>query len=156
MKINISKKQYHQLIQACDLTSSILGLLGDMVSDEYKKMSDEHEEFEQYILQYAKEMGYEDKVDSYKDRLFLVDGGNTEFDETLEDYDDYIFWSELETRLGKRDFFRTMTEAEKKEMDENNGWYPDRIHELYKKYGEEFQKHGLDRVEVNKDKSKNE
>lgn len=152
MQITISKKRYHQLIQACDLTSSVLGLLGDMVSDEYKKTSDDHEEFQQYILQFAKEMGYGEKVDSYKDRLFLVDEGNTEFDEILEDYDDYIFWDELATRLGKRDYFATITPEEKESIKKNNGWYTDRVHEIYEKYHKEFEKYGISRLNIDENK----
>ncbi len=41
-----------------------------------------------------------------------------------------------------------MSEKERKDIERNNGWLPERIHELYTKYEEEFEKHGIDRIEI--------
>ena len=37
----------------------------------------------------------------------------------MNDYDDEIFWDKLELCLGKRDFLRTITEEEKKQIKKN-------------------------------------
>jgi len=50
--------------------------------------------------------------------------------------------------MGKRDFENTKTEEEEKEVEESGGMLPHRISEIYEKYGEEFEKHGIERLEV--------
>jgi hypothetical protein len=55
----------------------------------------------------------------------------------------------LVTELGKRDFKNTITDEDEKYMDENDGWFPDRIHDIYESYEKEFDKYGLKNVVVN-------
>ena len=55
MKINITKKQYRQLIKAMALANATFGILGDTsVDSDYKQQSNDLEEFEKYLLQYNK------------------------------------------------------------------------------------------------------
>jgi hypothetical protein len=68
----------------------------------------------------------------------------------IEDFIDDTFWDELEVRLGKRDFDRTMTEEDDEYLEEHDGRLPPRAHAIYKRYHEEFDKYGIDRLEVNK------
>jgi hypothetical protein len=150
MKINLSKKQYEILIRALDAGSSVYGILGDNVSEEYKKQSNEIEKLEEYLLGFAKEFGREDMTQEFHGKLIMSDGFSEELQETVDEYDNETFWQELEMRLGKRDFERTVTEAEKKEIEDNNGWLPERIHGLYEKWGKEFEDYGIERLEVMK------
>lgn len=147
VKINLSKKQYETMIKAVEAGSSIYGILGDMVSDDYKKESNEIEDLQKYLLGFASDFGSSDMTEKFKGELIMSDDFSEKMEEVMDDYDDEIFWHELETRLGKRDFERTMTKAEKKEMEEDR-WYPKRIHELYDKWSKEFEDNGVERLEI--------
>lgn len=150
MKINLSKKQYEILIRVLDAGSSVYGILGDNVSEKYKKQSDEIEALEEYLLGFAKEFGREDMTQNFRDKLIMSDDLAEELQEAVDEYDNETFWHELEVRLGKRDFERTMTETEKKEIEANNGWLPERIHGIYEGWGNEFEKYGIERLGVMK------
>ena len=65
----------------------------------------------------------------------------------MSDYDDDALWSEFITRLGRRDFFRTVTPDEDKEM-EKRDWLPDRAQEFFDKYEKEFEEYGVERLEI--------
>jgi len=65
----------------------------------------------------------------------------------LEEYNEAEFWEALMVQMGKRDFFRSMTEKEKHVLEEE-AWLPERIQEMYQKYDDEFSKHGLERLEI--------
>lgn len=128
--------------------SSVYGILGDMVSDDYKKESDEIEDLQEYLLGFASDFGFPDMTEKFEGELIMSDDFSEKLHEAIDDYNDETFWHELEIRLGKRDFGRTITEAEKKEMKENDWWYPKRIHELYDKWSKEFEDNGVERLGI--------
>jgi hypothetical protein len=82
------------------------------------------------------------------DRVIMSDEFTEKFMDDSEEYNDVIFWDELETRLGKRDFERTITNAEKKEIAERGGWYSNRIEEIYRGWSTEIEKHGIERLGI--------
>lgn len=152
IKVELSEKQYLDLIKLVALGNSVTGILGDVMPEKkYKKESDRMEELESHLLNSAIASGStagNDLIDEFSAKVVL----DSEYYENeiltlLDQYDDYSFWSELETRLGKRDFHRTITKEEKAQFKKSN-WYPERVHKLYKKYREEFEKHALENVEV--------
>jgi len=153
MKIELSKEQFINLLKVSNIANSVLGILGDVLSGtDYKKKSDETKDLEEYLLRYTKDFGCSDLIEDFHGKTLLKDKIYEKIDEIVEDYDEYIFWSELEVRMGKRDFERTITEKEKQYIRENKGWLPDRVHEIYEKYRQEFENHGIDRLELKSDK----
>jgi len=153
MEINLTKEQYLNLLTMNYVADSVLGVLGDILPEEtnYKKKSDEIEKLGDYLLSYAQDFGCEDMIEGFHGKTLLKDEIYEKMQkEIMDEYDDYIFWNELEVRMGKRDFERTITEEDKKYIKENKGWLPERIHELYDKYREEFEKYGIDRLEIRK------
>ena len=94
-----------------------------------------HEKIENILSEIARQAGPD----------FLA----TDYIKHLELFVDDSFWDELEVRLGRRDFDRTMTEADTLYLESHDGKLPPRAHLLYKKYSEEFEKYGVDRLEVN-------
>lgn len=142
MNLTLTKKQYECLIRAIEASSSVYGILGD-VSDDYKKKSDEIENLRSHLLSFASEFGAEHIVEKFHNQIILSDGISKKLEEVIDDYNDENFWHELEIRLGKRDFERTITEKEKKEIKENGGWYPDRIQKIYDEWAKEFEKNGV-------------
>ena len=155
MEINFTKEQYEYLIKAIEAGSSVYGILGDSVSEDYKRQSNAIEELRKYLLSHAHELDANFMVEKYKGEVIMSDAFSEKLQEVIDDYDDETFWSELETRLGKRDFEKTMTEAERKEMQKNNGWYPERIHEIYESWNREFEKNGVERLGIVSDKDTN-
>jgi len=154
MKIDLTKEQYINLLEMNHIVDSVLGILGDIMPEKtkYKRKSEEITELEDYFISYVKDFGCEDMTEEFHGKTLLKDEIYEKLQEIMDEYDDYVFWNELEVRMGKRDFGRTMTEEDKKHIKENKGWYPERINEIYEKYRKEFEEHGVDRLEI-KEKS---
>ncbi len=150
MEIDLTKEQYQNLLDACAIADNVYGILGDTWPDTYKRQSERIEKVREYLLLHAEDFGCKDLAETFKGKLIPSDAYSAVMDVIMEDYDDETFWHELETRLGKRDFENTMTDAEREEV-EKKGWLPDRIHGIYEKWVEEFVKYGVDRLVINKD-----
>jgi len=149
MEIKLTKEQYINLLKMSHIANGVLGILGDVMPEaDYKRKSDEMEGLGEHLLKYAREFDCGDLVEDFHGKILMKDEIYEKMNEIIDEYDDYIFWNELETRMGKRDFERTITEEEKKYIEENNGWLPDRIHDIYEKYEKEFEEHGIDRLEI--------
>lgn len=147
MKINMTKEQYKMLVKMAMIASDVYGVLGDNVSDEYKKESDEFEEFRKYILEHAKDFGYKELVEEYMGKIIPSDDFSEKMQVVTDEYDNETFWYELETRLGKRDFERDMTKEEREQV-KKNGHYSDKIWDYYEKYQKEFEENGTERLVV--------
>lgn len=68
------------------------------------------------------------------------------YDEYILDYDDHIFWDELAERLALRDLARERG-VEETSLDRDK--YLRQLHSLEERYHQEFEEHGLDRLEIN-------
>lgn len=147
MKINFADRQYKNLIKMAEIGSNIYGILGDVISEEYKIQSDEIDELRKYLLSFAGDFNCENLTEEFRGETIMSDSFSEEMQEVMDDYDDETFWHELETRLGKRDFERTMTEIEEIKT-KKDGWYPDRICDIYEKYEKEFEEYGIERLEI--------
>ncbi|MFH1189006.1 MAG: hypothetical protein V1652_04165 [bacterium] len=148
MQIDLTKEQYECLVKALETGSSVYGVLGDCVSDDYKKESDEMEQLQKYFLSFASDfsMGY--ITEQFDEELIMSDEYSEQLQEAMNDYDDATFWHELMVRLGQRDLERTATEEEKQEMTKNDDLYLDRLNDVYQKLEEEFEDHGIERLEI--------
>ena len=147
MKINLTKKQYEILIRAVDAGESVYGIIGDEVSEEYKRQSNEIEELRTYLLELAPEFGCGHMIEKFQGHTIMEDGLAEKLWEAIEEYDDVTFWDELETRLGKRDFYRSVTKDDEKYMEEHS-CLPSRICGIYEKWGKEFEEYGVERLGV--------
>lgn len=132
-----------------DLANSVMGILGDYIEGKsYKEKSNNFEELEKYLLNFAKNFESEDLAEKWKGEIIISDKASKKYQKIIDDYNDIIFWEELAERMGKRDFERTITVEDEKYLNENNGWLPDRIHTIYNKYHKEFENNGIDRLEI--------
>jgi hypothetical protein len=150
MKINITKKQYRQLLFMNGLAGHILGIIGDSLPEKYKEKSNKLDELDDYLLSFAKDYECEEWVDEY-------DGKNRLDDEAYEkyivpimnDYDDDHFWNTLANKLAWRDFTHDHSKEEIKEMaKENNGYFGVPLYEYEQRYWKEFEKHDIARLEI--------
>ena len=145
MKINLTKKQYRDLMEVVLLGNWIRGGLYDQGLYDNKN----YDEIENYLIGFAKEFQCNDLVEKFHDEEIISDNFGKKIESLMESYDDFNFWDNLERRLGQRDFYESMTEKDRKEM-KNDNWLPERIHEIYKMYEKEFEKHGIEQLRIKK------
>lgn len=143
MQVEMSKEQFREMLLAAMFYDWICGGLADAKGEDFEK----YEDLEKFLLKIAKDNGFDDLVQKFHDRLVPSDELCEIEERIIDDYDDDVFWHELITRLGKRDFWRTVTPEEEKEI-EKQGWLPERVDEFYEKYEEEFEKNGIERLEI--------
>jgi len=153
MKINITKKQYRQLIEMCEIACNIMGSLGDQMNDEqnnYKEKYREYENIEKYLLQFAPEMESKDLVEKYEEKLILSDKYyEDEIIPITEDYEDLILHDSLANKLAWRDFLNEHSKEEIEKMAENNnGYFGVEIFDYEKRYWDEFEEHEFDRLKI--------
>lgn len=145
MNLNLTKEQFVELLQLVHLGGYVRNAVREQEGD-YDSKRDEALENMLYHIALDHEIpGIKKDEDGYT-------GPSSNLEEQwhtiIEDYDKDQFWFELERLLGQRDLDRTMTKAERDEA-EQVGWLPERVHELYEKYSDEFEKFGIERLEIN-------
>ncbi|MCX6375912.1 MAG: hypothetical protein NTU88_07780, partial [Armatimonadetes bacterium] len=145
MQLDLTKEQFRELLKAV--------IAGVYVREAVAEERDtpgwrEIRDIESYLLTVAGDSDSADMAESFHGVWVPADELSDEVDEELEEYGDQEFWHGLEMALGQRDFRRTVTKEEKKFIADNDGLFPERMHVLYKKYSKEFEKHGIDRLEI--------
>ena len=143
MQLEISKEQLKEMLLASLVYSWVYGGLADGRGEDFEQ----YHKLENYLLSVAKVNGFSDLVENFRGSFLPSDEMSEQVEEIMSDYDDDTFWYELTMRLGKRDFWRTVTPEENAEAIERE-WLPERIHEVYKKYEDEFDEHDIDRLEI--------
>ncbi len=146
MKINITKKQYWDLMRATYMADWMANAIcdGDMEQDDGIK------DVRNYIFSFAKEMGYEEYVkhDKMSGKYYAtLDMDDEQLTRALiERYDAHSFWGEAAERLGERDFEKKYTKAEIEKMDDDEHF--DKSMECEGKWAREFEEYGIGRVEI--------
>lgn len=143
MKIDITKKEYRQLLDMVEIAEWVLNSRSTGPSDEAKEYSDIY----QKILSYAKDMGYENLVTYDKD----LDGyfATAEYEESehmryIEEFEDDVFWEALPHRLAVRDLVKQFGEQKYEEMG-----FEERVSkliELESIYNKELEENGIDNL----------
>jgi hypothetical protein len=110
MNIELTKEQFANILRAVYIANDIIGLISDMVSEDYKKQYGEMDELREYLLKCAEKNGFKEFIDYYKEHIIPSDKLYEEMDKIKEDYEDFIFWDELEYRLALRDLEQKLTE----------------------------------------------
>lgn len=153
MKINITKDQYKELITMVAIANGIIGVLGDVMSEaDYKKRSEKMKDLEDYFLQFADDFGCSEltQENECEGKTILDD----EFYENkilpiITDYEEYAVHDTLSNELAWRDFRKEHSEKEMREMaKENGGYFGVALYDYEKKYWDEFDKNGFERLEV--------
>jgi hypothetical protein len=153
MKILFTKDQYLKLLKLVYLGNWMInairsGAKGDEIMKEY-------DELEQYIFSFAKEFGFEKyiefdkKLGKFYPTADFED--NTDVDKYKEEYDDDTFWDSLMYKLSWRDFvnkygMETINKMSIKERIEKEQPFLD-------KWADEIDKHGVQRIDINQDKT---
>jgi len=149
MKIELSKKQYRDLIEFLDTANYIFGYAGDMLDEKkYKKKSQTLDELIAHFLEHAKDFDSEDLVDEFEGSKFIDEEISEKHLEMIFEYDEYIAWEKLVKMLARRDFVRKYGIEAIKKMDDY-----ERIKkegEIEEKYWEEVEKYGVERFKIDK------
>jgi hypothetical protein len=141
--MKFTKKQFRELLLILLAGTWVRSAVMESRGEDFKKV----EEWNDYFALMAKQLGYDDLVDIFKGIITPSNDICLENEEEMEEFMDEIFWEELEVRLGKRDFYESVSKKDLSEMDKNP-WLPDRIDSFYRKYEKEFTKFGIGRLRI--------
>lgn len=135
MKLELTPAQYRSLVKQV--------FLGNWVANATKFEADqdqEAEEVEQLVFSLSRELRDFDLVqyDSKFQEYFPTRKLEEEVEAIISDYDDYVFWEELSSRLAQRDTLRKLGPVRVKTEEHLN----EQI-EIEEKYRIEFSKNGL-------------
>lgn len=148
MKINITKNQYRLLLDIVHAGNTMIN--GIRNQDELIK---EYEELEQYIFSFAKDFGFEDLIEydkQYKEYMPTREFDETIVEELIDEYDDYVFWQELEGNLAKRDVFKEFNGIIN---EDNREEALRRQFQIESNYEDEFINNGLNNVSIVEERS---
>ena len=149
MKIFFTKKEYRLLIDMISLSDWMMN--SNTIGPETANL--DHILLYQKLLSYSKEMQADDIVEPDKKSGKYYH--TNEYDEELHDkyiapYDEHVFWEELMTALGDRDFLRKFGQERIEAMSRKERFIlSERVRD---KYIDEFNEHGIENIVIdNKD-----
>jgi hypothetical protein len=146
MNIKFTKKQYQELVTLTAVGSYIQGALNDLYGKPYKE-----DILLEHLLSYAEGAGLPECVENFEGHLLLSDTLSEKVDQMMEEYNDDEFWFQLSHYLGKRDFYQSLTPQEKEAIEKDkHGWLPNRVHDFYALYEQEFLDYGVSRLVIKK------
>lgn len=141
MKIHLTKKEYRLLLDILSIADWVMHAYkteDDLRTDPYRKL-------EQKFMSYAKDFGYEDLIVYEKkfDKFFPTRKYEDQETERrfIDEYDEEVFWEELEDRMAQRDLIREKGRDKLMKMsplDRMNAEY-----QIAEKYNREFTENGL-------------
>jgi hypothetical protein len=147
MKINITKKQYWDLLRAVYLAD----WMASAICESDMKQDGGIRDIREYIFSFAKDFGFEQFVE-YDCELgkhyaaFAFDDEETTRS-LVERYDDHTFWQELMHRLSDRDIVRAGDMTHRRNDESIEAWVG-RTHPFQDRWSNEMEEHGIDRLEV--------
>ena len=129
----------------------ILGILSDAIGGgEYKEKNKKANELESYILRYAESFDFNDLVEDFNGEKSLNEKAVDKYiHPVVEDYAEFEIHDGLANKLAWRDFDREHTKEEIEKMaKENGGYFGVALYDYEKKYWDEFEKNGYERLEI--------
>jgi len=145
MHLELNEQQYRELALLVSIGSYIRGGVDDM-EGAYTRETDALQE---YILSHAKDFNAEDLIERFEKYVVPSSALIARYhDHYIEEHDEDHFWYMLEMTLGQRDFAYHASEEEKEKIRINDGWMGDIIEPYYKRYEEEFETYGIERLRI--------
>ncbi len=147
MKINITKKEYKTLLEILEIADWILHA---HKTDEPPEDTKPYRELEQKVFALSKDFGYDHLITFDKELQTYFP--TSEFEDTspgmdyIEDFENESFWEDLIARFVERDLIREMGEEKYLSLDPIERIEKEEPH--WKKYGAEFEAHGIDQLEI--------
>lgn len=144
MKIDFTKEQYKLLIKLVMLGTNVEAAVLEARELPYEKVYD----LEDYLLARVDKFELDALAEEEDGRIFPSRKLEKEVDRTMREYDDDTFWLKLETELGQRDFYETLSFKEMRAIKEGETEMPETVKEFYEKYADEFDRHKIDRLRI--------
>lgn len=145
-KINLTKKQYWDLLRAVYMADWMANAICERDMKEDKGIEEIHD----YVISFAKDFGYEQYVEFDKDRKRHFPTADLDDEPQVRDlidrYDEHTFWDEATERLGERDFFEKYSREELEKMTHKEQFTKSWEYEVF--WGKEFEEHGIDRLRI--------
>ena len=145
--IELTNEQYLSLMKVV--------YLGNWMANAHRidDMKKEYEAIEDYVFSFAAKFGQaqyvvhepKDGDKYYPNRAFEEE---TDVHELHDEYDEETVWDELAQWLGERDFFECYSDAEIKAMSRDEHFI--KMSECIIVYNKEFEKHGMERIRIEK------
>jgi hypothetical protein len=149
LSIEFDKKQYEALVRALQVAGSVYDILSDMVDERYDAPADELGDLESWVLAKAGDFGMANIVEIFEGKNVLKDAAMDRYTDDLTEYEEWAFWDMFAHKLANREMARRYKKDGTPNM--NLEELLDLHIELEEKYAEEFDKHGLDHVEIKED-----
>ncbi len=144
MKINITKKQYRELLE---MSYAARWMVEAFAIDSSERFL----ESEQFLLSMAKDFGLKELVEEdgeqfYHSAEFL---DQTKIQELIENYNNTLFWDELAVRLGQRDTLKKLSPERAalltpEDLEESSA-------AAIERYATEFEEHQLSNIVLKND-----
>lgn len=148
MKINVTKKQYWNLMRGMYMADWMANAICDADMEEDAGIK----ELQDYIFSFAKEMGYEDFVeyDTESGKYYATDNMDDELvtQALITRYDERTTWDELAEWLGERDFFMKYSHEEIEKMTQEERFI--KHMECQISWEREFEKYDVQRLSIDK------
>ncbi len=144
VEIKFTKEQYEDLIK--------LAYLGNWMINAIRTHDriDRYEDLEQYIFSFAKKAGLDRYVHFDSESKKSYPSKELEQAKDIEgyinDYDNENFWDELIDRLARRDFIQKYGEDAIRKMTRKERF--EKEHPFIEKYDEEFEKNGIENLQI--------
>jgi len=140
MKINFTKKQFKTLLEIFNLATWIVLYDVDNDAREHSNIL----ELETYLASYAKQMGCENMVFEHKNKLHINPENEKEFEEIIENYNNNIFWYDLNFRITEKLLSQRYNKEEWTQLSEYDKFSLQQIIEAL--LNEEFCASGIDKL----------
>jgi hypothetical protein len=144
MKIEFTKEQYKALIKLVMLGTNVESSVLEARGEDYEKVYD----LEDYLLARAEKFELDTLIEKEAAEIFPSKKLEADVDRTMREYDDDTFWFKLETELGQRDLYETLSFKDMRAIKEGERPMPDAVNEFYEKYADEFDRHRIDRLRI--------
>lgn len=146
INVSFSKQEYADLLKALEIAHDIAA----SVDNGYKNYEMLHKRFDA-LTSTVLDAGVKGGVDCIHQCEHGVETGDEILDyvdKVIDDYDEDYFWGELKRRMSERDFTRTLSPSERRQMLSGRGDLPPRAKSIFERYDSEFKKHGINHLRI--------
>lgn len=142
MQITLTTAQYKKLME--------LVYLGNWLINSYRgeERIEDYDQVAEHILSFAPAAGYKERIefDEFEGRYYPSSKFDEELRQSIDEYDEDVFWNLLVDRLAERDLVKVFGEEKVNSMEWDE--YNEKIEPFMKKYEKEIEAAGVENLQV--------
>ncbi len=147
MKVFLSKRHYNALIKCLWIWGWVYWIMGDMVDEKYKEISEEIDDFKNYILWYHKDFWFDKKnIEEYDNKLSFSDSYMDWISDDMSDFNDMEFWEKLSRKFAIKELEEKHWREQLEEMPQEV--FMELLCEVEAKYEKEFEENWFKNVSL--------